>query len=368
MANKFTRFLTGFGSGASNPKGISSDYRHATRLFIDDTFRLAPRTRFNYFVRFEIDKSAVKAPKFGNKEIEEFGMLVKSAGTPGYKFDTETLHQYNRKKIIYKMINYDSVDFTFHDDSAGVTNALWALYYGYYIADRKTASVRDIGANVIAPYEANHYRTTGTPIDNFRYGLDNSISVDLLKSITIYTMSRRRFLSYTLVNPKIVSWSHTDLDYSDASTPAENSMSVEYESVIYGGGRVSADTVKGFADLHYDTTPSPLTVAGGGIEALTGDGGVLDGLESIFGAVGSGQAFDSPANFLSTAINAANVYKNAKNLSLDDIKNEAVNIISSPQGVSTIAGIAGAVFPKNNTAEDETTATQKNLTDTQGSS
>lgn len=362
MANKFTRFLTGLASGASNPKGISSDYRHATRLFIDDTFRLAPRTKFNYFVRFEVDKTAVKAPKFSNKEIEEFGMLVKTAEMPSFKFDTETKNQYNRKKILYKMINYDPVNFTFHDDSAGVTNALWALYYGYYIADRKTASVRDVGSNVISSYESNHYRTTGTPKDNFRYGLDNNISVDLLKSITIYTMSRRRFLSYTLVNPKITSWSHTDLDYADTTGIAENSMQVEYESVIYGGGRVSSSTVKGFADLHYDTTPSPLTIAGGGVEALVGDGGVLDGLESIFGAVGSGQAFDSPANFLSTAIQAANTYKNAKNLSLDDIKNEAVNIISSPQGVSTIAGIAGAVFPKNDTATTETTATQKKLT------
>ena len=367
MANKFTRFLTGFTSGLTNPKGISSDYRHATRLFIDDTFRLSPRTKFNYFVRFEIDRTAFKAPKFGNKEIEEFGMLVKRTDLPSFKFDTETKHQYNRKKILYKMINYDPINFTFHDDSAGIVNALWAIYYGYYIADRNTASVRDVGSNIIAPYGNTKYRQTGTKFDDFRYGLDNNISVDLFKSITLYTMSRQRFLSYTLVNPKITSWKHSEMDYSQSAEPAENTMDVEYEAVVYGGGRVS-DGIKGFADLHYDLTPSPLTIAGGGVESVVGQGGLLDGLESIFGALGSGQAFDSPQNFLSTAIAAANTYKNFKNLSSDDLKREAVNIISSPAGVSTIAGIAGAIFPKNDPSNQETTATQKNLTDTQGSS
>jgi len=367
MANKFTRFLTGFTSGLTNPKGISSDYRHASRLFIDDTFRLAPRTKFNYFVRFEIDRTAFKAPKFGNKEIEEFGMLVKRTDLPSFKFDTETKNQYNRKRIIYKMINYDPISFSFHDDSAGVVNALWAIYYGYYIADRNTASVRDIGSSIISAYGDTKYRQAGTKYDDFRYGLDNDKSVDLFKSITIYTMSRQRFLSYTLVNPKITTWKHSEMDYSQSADPAENSMDVEYEAVIYGGGRVS-EGIKGFADLHYDVTPSPLTVAGGGVGSIVGEGGLLDGLESIFGAVGSGQAFDSPQNFLGTAIRAANTYKNFKDLSVDDIKQEAVNIISSPAGVSTIAGIAGAVFPKNDNSDQATIATQKNLTSTEGSS
>src|SRR6056300_432776 len=55
MANKFTRFLTDVFSGLTNPKGRVGNYTHATRLFIDDNFRLAPKNKFNYFVRFEID-------------------------------------------------------------------------------------------------------------------------------------------------------------------------------------------------------------------------------------------------------------------------------------------------------------------------
>ena len=361
MANKFTRFLTGVFQGATNPKGIVSDYKHATRLFIDDTFRLAPRTKFNFYVRFEIDKSAIKAPKFGNNEIEEFGLLVKNTDLPGFTFDIETKHQYNRKKLLYTKINYDPVNINFHDDSAGVTNALWAIYYGYYIADRKSASVTTPGSDTSFGYEANQYRNTGTPKDGFRYGLDNEISSDVFKSITIYTMSRRRFLSYTLVNPKIQSWKHDNFDHTLGAEVAQNAMAVQYESVIYGGGRVLENSPKGFASLHYDQTPSPLSVAGGGVSSLLGEGGVLDGMEQVFGAISDGTAFSSPAGFLSTTIKAINTYKNADRLSTESIASEAINILSNPSTSQAVSGVLGVVLPKNTQGTGDVKASPKKL-------
>ena len=67
MANKFTRFLGDFATGLTQPKGIMGNYTHATRLFIDNTMRLAPKTKFNYYVRFEMDPTAVKAANFKAK-------------------------------------------------------------------------------------------------------------------------------------------------------------------------------------------------------------------------------------------------------------------------------------------------------------
>ena len=139
-------------------------------------------------------------------------------------------------------------------------------------------------------------------------------------------------------------------------------MSIEYESVIYSGGNVSVNSPKGFATLHYDTTPSPLSVAGGGIAALTGEGGVLDGLEQIFGDIASGDVL-TPKGFLGTAIKAINTYKQGGRLSKEGLKREAVNILSSPAGITAgtalIGGIAGAVFPKRNPANEPTNATAK---------
>ena len=356
MANKFTRFLTDMFSGITNPKGLVSNYQHATRLFIDDNFRLAPKTKFNYYLRIELDKTAHKAANFTQKHTEEVGLLVKTADLPKFNFDMETYNQYNRKRIVYKMINYEPVNLTFHDDNQGVISALWAIYYGYYIKDRSLPT---------SAYDANQYRKSGTPSDTFRYGLDADITTPLFKSVTLYTMGRRRFIGYTLINPKIKSWEHGSMDYSASAETAESRMSLEYEAVIYSAGTVRQGSPKGFATLHYDRSPSPLDVAGGGTGALLGEGGVLDGLESVFGSIGDGTAFSSGAGFLGTAIKAVNTYKNLKGLSKAGLKAEAINVLSSPAGAqsiaNTISGVTGAIFKKNDPSNATTKGSQKKI-------
>jgi hypothetical protein len=357
MANKFTRYLTSFVGGLTNPKGIVGDWRHATRLFIDDTYRLSPRTKFLFYVRFDIDKSVHKSPSFTAKHSDEVGLLVKSADLPKYSFDTITKNQYNRKKISYKSINYDPVTITMHDDSAGIVNALWAIYYGYYIADRN---------NQLQAYSDTKLMRKDDIRIGYRYGLDNNISNPLFRSVSIYTMSRRRFLGYTLVNPRIKSWNHGDVDYSAGSETLSSVMTLEYETVIYSGGNVSVNSPTGFATLHYDNLPSPLSVAGGGTGTLTGEGGVLAGLESIFGSVSDGSAFSSPGGFLGTAIASINTYKNIKSLSTASLKAEAINILSNPANIAVAAGgIANAVFPKSTNNALGTTASQKSIINSQ---
>lgn len=356
MANKFTRFLNGVGTGLTNPKGLVGNWQHATRLFIDDTYRLSPRTKFLFYVQFEIDKSALKSTVWDQRHSQEFGLLVKSADLPKFSFESTTKNQYNRKKIIYQNINYDPVNISLHDDSGGVVSALWALYYGYYIADRHLPTTA---------YGATHYRPTKTPIDGFRYGMDNNISTPLFKSITIYTMSRRRFNGYTLINPRIKSWNHGQVDYSVGDT-IDSQMTLEYEAVKYSTGQVGQNSPKGFATLHYDLIPSPLSVAGGGTATLLGPGGVLDGLESIFGDLQSGSTFGSFGGFLGTAVKAINTARNVRNLPNDALAREAVNILNNPQAVvraaSTVSGVVGTVFPKSTNNTDITTASQRNLT------
>jgi hypothetical protein len=192
--------------------------------------------------------------------------------------------------------------------------------------------------------------------------------VPFFKSISIYTMSRRRFLGYTLVNPMITAWQHGQVSQSDSQTPMENTMTIAYESVIYSGGAVKKGTPNGFATLHYDNLPSPLSMAGGGTATLTGQGGVLSGLESVFGSVSDGTAFNSPLGFLSTAVTAVNTMTNLRNLSSAGLKNEAINILTSPAGIAgavgIVGGLVGSVFPKSqntNTNNDITVASPRAL-------
>lgn len=366
MANKFTRYLTDFGKGfvdaLTKPKGGMANFRHATRIFIDDTYRLSPKTKFLFYVHFEVDESAKRSPAFTQRQHGlEFGMLCKSSDLPKFTFDSVTKNQYNRKKIVYKGINYDPINLTFHDDSANVVNSLWALYYGYYIADRNLPA---------AAYNTSHYRATKTPIDNFRYGLDNDITTSFLKSVSVYTLSRRRFMGYTLVNPRIKSWNHGNVAYAEGDT-IESTMSLEYEAVRYSAGNVGFNSPKGFATLHYDTLPSPLSVAGGGVANVFGPGGVLDGLEQVFGSVGSGAAFSSPGGFLGTVIAGINTARNIRGLSSESIRQEGINILSGPAGIaaagSVVSGVLGAVFPKSNRNNTgQTQATERTIVGGEG--
>jgi hypothetical protein len=357
MSNKFTRFLSGVGTGLLTPKGGLGDWTHASRLYVGDTYRLSPRTKFLFYVQFEIDTTVINSPKFTAKHAQEVGYLVKSTDLPKFKLDAVTKNQYNRKKIFYSNFAYEPLRLVFHDDSNGIMNGLWSLYFSTYIQDR---------LNPAQAFSNTKLRPAGTPLDSFRYGLDKpGRSVDFIKSISLYTMSRRRFLGYTLINPKITNWSHGGGDYS-AVEFNENDMTVEYESIVYTGGQVVPDNPKGFAKLYYDAVPSPLTVQGGGVSNLLGEGGVLDGLESIFGDLQSGTTFDSTGGFLGTAIKAANTARNASRLSGTSIAREAVNLVSSPTAlrntVNSISGLIGSIFPKSSPEDTTTTsATQKTM-------
>lgn len=154
------------------------------------------------------------------------------------------------------------------------------------------------------------------------------------------------------------------MDYA-ASEFNENTMTLEYEAVKYTTGNVTFGSPKGFATLHYDTVPSPLSVAGGGVATLTGEGGVLDGLEQIFGDVGSGAAFSTPGGFLGTVAKTFNTYKNLKGLSGAQLASEAIGILSNPGNIaaagSSIGGVVGALFPKSASTASATTATQRSL-------
>jgi hypothetical protein len=175
-------------------------------------------------------------------------------------------------------------------------------------------------------------------------------------------MSRRRFLGYTLINPKITSWDHGSGAYEEVEFN-ENSMQIEYEAVQYSAGLVQRNDPKGFATLYYDTAPSPLTVAGGGVPNVLDDGGVLAGLESIFGDLQSGAAFDIK-NFgaLATAVAAVNTARNASNVTRDSFAQEVLNLISTPAAlrntINSVSGLIGSSFPRNSGTET-TQANQK---------
>ena len=329
-----------FVSGLTNPKGNLGDFQHAARLFVDNDLRLAPKQKFLYHVSFNINTNALKSLNFKYQHQNEINMLVKTAELPKFTVQTETLNQYNRKKVVQVKLDYSPIQIKFHDDNLGVVGQLWQNYFGYYYGDSSAARIP--GA----------YNRTAMLNSNFirgRYGLDNNSSIPFFNDITIYQLAKRAYYSYKLVNPVITAWNHDSLDYSSNQT-SEQSMTLAYEAVAYNTGYVRPGDPPGFAQEHYDKTPSPISLAGGGTRTLFGQGGVLAGAEAVFGAIGSGAAFESPANFIATAITAVNTYQNSRRLTTAGVRSELENIAA--RGITAVSntglsGIQNVSFPIN---------------------
>jgi hypothetical protein len=137
-------------------------------------------------------------------------------------------------------------------------------------------------------------------------------------------------------------------------------MTVQYETVLYGTGKVERDKPTGFATIHYDNTPGPLSIFGGGNNSILGPGGIIPGIGEIFG--GSGDT--TPLGLFKTARGAAALAKNAKNISKASLLSEGYGILDKVARTGKLpdiltgknpAGLALATLP----GEQPTSATPR---------
>jgi hypothetical protein len=306
------------------------DYRHASRLYIDNNHKLMPKQKFLFHVVFNTDETLF-VDSFNTNERYELNMLVKSCDLPKYNMSVEEKTQYNKKMYAATRIAYEPVNITFHDDHADTVNAFWKKYYEYHIADSVSMnSDLQISNTKDDLYDWGDKRTTN------KFGMDtpNQRKRPYLKGIEIFVLHKQRFTSMTLVNPVIGSFSHDNLDQADGAGVLSNTMQILYETVIYKSGIVNKNNVPGFATVHYDNEPSPLTVLGGGTNSIFGPGGVVDGVGSVIRNVQSG-------NILGAILSASNTYNNAKKIKKKDVKEELKGI--AKEGVLEVGKQAGSI-------------------------
>ena len=319
-------FLQGFQDGLPGMK----DYQHASRLYVDDNFKLMPKQKFLFHVVFNTDETLFQNG-FNSGERYELNMLVKSAGLPKYDMSMEEKVQYNKKMYTATRIAYEPVNITFHDDHADTVNAFWKKYYEYNIAD-------SIGMNsdLTISNTKDDYYEFGDARKTTKFGLDTPKQrrKPYLKGIEIFVLHKQRFTSMTLVNPVIGSFSHDNLDQADGTGVLQNTMQILYETVIYKSGIVNKNNVPGFATINYDNSPSPLTVLGGGTNSIFGPGGVVDGIGSVIRNVNNG-------NILGAILGASNTYNNAKKIKKGDVKEELKGI--AKDGVLEVGKQAGSI-------------------------
>ena len=320
-------FLQGFQDGLPGMK----DYRHASRLYLDDNYKLMPKQKFLFHVKFTTDETLF-FNGFKPNEKYELDMLVKACDLPKYGMNLEEKIQYNKKMYTATRIQYEPVNITFHDDHADTVNAFWKKYYEHKIAD-SVAMDNDVTINAT---KDDYYDNIELKNRTNKFGLDtpSEKKKPYLKRIEIFVLHKQRFTSMTLVNPVIGSFSHDNLNQADGTGVLENTMQIFYETVIYKSGIITKNQPPGFATIHYDKEPSPLTVLGGGTNSIFGPGGVVDGIGSVIRNVQSG-------NILGAILSASNTYNNAKKIKKQDVKEELKGI--AKEGVLEVGKQAGSI-------------------------
>jgi hypothetical protein len=298
------------------------DYTHAAKTFRSNSYQNAPKYKFLFHTYFNINPEAYPAGVNTN-----YSILVKDVKLPSFGFNTVQLNQYNRKRIVQTKLRYDPVSITLHDDNGNTINKLWYAYYTYYYADATKPTVF-LGKRGSPPQPAGTSATTGTTNadydvnniyndsiqgnDNWGYigetsNTRNGKKVPFFKNITVFGFNQNNFTAYTLINPIITSFGHDTYNYEEGSGVMRNTMSIDYETVVYNegaiDGRAPGDIVTQFGDqATYDNTISPIQKPGSNYNTL-GPGGLLDQGNYIKGLLADGK-------FAEAAIAAGGIAKN----------------------------------------------------------
>ena len=324
----FTNFLGGVTTGLFGNTAQLSDYQHASRMYVANTYARAPKVGFLYFVQFNLNKNALIDPTWASsqKYIDDVGLLVKRMDLPKFNIATETLNQYNRKTVVQTKLTYGNVSVEFHDDNSDITTNLWKNYYKFHFVDGQYGQSKEHPAE----YEDTKYGTT-----DYRYGLrtNNVSQTPFFKSIDVYILHQQRFTQMTLINPKVVSWEHDSVNQDEGNKIMSSKMTLAYEDVVYKQGKIKKNEGSGaFTAKYYDKTPSPLSVGGLGTNTLFGAGGALAGANSVLNSVSEG-------NLLGAFIQAKTLSKNVQALTKSGLKQE---------GYSILGGVLGNISQSNN--------------------
>lgn len=344
MANVFSNFMQQVVQGDT-----LKDRDHASKLYVANNYALAPKNTFLYHVFFDINPAvqAMNGMKDSSKQTE-LGMLVKSVTLPDYSMDVKSLNAYNRSHLVQTKLHYNPVNIQFHDDSSDIVRNFWFDYYNYYYRNSDYGGSKDYSPQVSARGEISGLRQQkdwGYTIRGTTTG--KSVSDPYLLAIRIYSLYNKQFSEYILLNPFIKTFKHGEHNASGDTDVMSHSMSVEYESVLYSYGTVSTNTVKGFGSLHYDTSPSSLSAAGGGTKSLLGPGGLVDSVGDISGDLASG-------NLAGALFKGARVTNGMRGASFGAmVVPEAVSLIrgglsgNNPFGAVAVPGLGSLFGAKN---------------------
>jgi len=200
-----------------------------------------PRQQFNGFVNFILNRNVYEflynAEGKGSKQELRTTMssLVRTADLPSASFKTETLPQYNKKKIVNTGVEYEPVSITVLDTVGNEWLTILMKYFSYHFMNPRNKSSGAKGREFNKAGEVG-----GLDMMNSEFGSTNSFDSNAAgynTNLTPYFFERidyvlyhgNKGVQYSLINPVITGFKTSSIDYS-SSNMMEFNLQFAYES------------------------------------------------------------------------------------------------------------------------------------------
>ena len=198
-----------------------------------------PRQQFGGYVSFVLDRDLFGQPFFDEVNNDELRVrmssLVRTADMPQVEFKTQTMNEYNKKKIVNTGVEYQPVTIRVVDTASNAWLQIIMKYFAYHYMNprNKTAQGdRDINSVNIGEggidFIGSQYGAGG-PFNSNSYGYNPNLNPNFFERIDYVLYHAQKGVQYSLINPIMTNFSHTALDYA-SNELMEFTMTFEYES------------------------------------------------------------------------------------------------------------------------------------------
>ena len=164
---------------------------------------------------------------------------IKSIDGPKINLAVDTLNQYNRKRNVYRSVQYDPINVRFYDTMNNTALHFWRWLYESHILDgRNKSKIYNEGNSskkgTMSPYENNTLSREDFFLDEHNYGVTNSIGKSdyPIKSLDLFLIHGKKYNLIRFVHPRITAMDHDTFTY-ESSAPIEVGMQFAYETVLY---------------------------------------------------------------------------------------------------------------------------------------
>lgn len=183
-----------------------------------------PRYKFLYFIKF-IPNSSV----LDNTAFDAQSYLVNSLTKPSVLLETNTLNQYNKKRIIYQGRRYQPIDFSAWDTANNAFYDFFHAYMNYYFGDTNNTD-----ANAWIKDTTSKTFNSGKNGWGYVIPTNSTLTNDsFLEKIQIFEFYGGDYRVTEVINPKITEIKFDTLDYSNGRDLSKFSARIDYEGINF---------------------------------------------------------------------------------------------------------------------------------------